>query len=74
MGGLVARYGLTFIENEAYIAGDFSSFFVEAAAPANTTYTATHPYLPALGLVNRNPFLVPLMDKTRGLITLDTLT
>lgn len=72
MGGLVGRYAMTFMESRQYLLGDFAGFFVEAPAPANSVYLASHPYLPLLGVINRNPLLVPQMHKTRELITLDT--
>lgn len=72
MGGVIARYVLSFMESEAYQAGDFSSFFVEEGAPENIHYLRGHEYLFELGLENRDEELVYQNHKTRELITLDS--
>lgn len=72
MGGLVARYALTFMESEYYQSGDFSPFFQDQFVPQNVIYLANHQYLYSLGNQNRDSKLVKERHKTREFITLDT--
>jgi hypothetical protein len=69
MGGVVARYALTFMETQAYQAGNFLPFFTEALDPSNATYLLANPSLVSLGYQNRNS--VQEMHRTRLLMTLD---
>ncbi|MEX2484027.1 MAG: hypothetical protein WED10_05700, partial [Brumimicrobium sp.] len=72
MGGVIARYALTFMETEDYTYGNFSPFFVESGVPANVNYIQEHPEILLAGSANREEELIPLSHKTRSLITIDS--
>src|SRR5690554_3472277 len=72
MGGVIARYVLSFMESEAYQEGDFSSFFVESNVPENMSYIENNSGITNIGFENRNEELVYQNHKTRSLITLDS--
>ena len=72
MGGVIARYALTFMESKDYQTGFFTPFFQEAVTdPGNALYVATHPNILTIGSQHRQLDLVPLLHKTRELITID---
>jgi len=72
MGGLVARYTLTFMETGKYKNGDFTDFFVEDNVLSNAIYLGLNPNTYNLGNEHRKENLIPLMHKTRELITNDS--
>lgn len=72
MGGLVARYALTYMESPYYQNADFSPFFQDQYTPENIIYLLGHNYLYNLGNKYRNNELVSQSHKTREFITLDT--
>lgn len=43
MGGVIARYALTYMESKQFASQDNSPFFIEAADPQNAEYISTHP-------------------------------
>lgn len=71
MGGVIARYVLTFMESEKYQDGNFDEFFVDKD-PANLRYLDKNPDLIDLGTLNRQEDLVNLNHKTREFITIDS--
>jgi hypothetical protein len=71
MGGVVARYALTYMETNLYQNDDYSPFFQEANTDiGNILYLAQNPILHSLGLLNKNN--VEKMHRTRLLITNDS--
>ena len=72
MGGIIARYALSYMESSAYVNGSYNNFFIEATAPSNAIYLALNPELFNLGSENRVENLVQLTHKTRELITIDS--
>lgn len=72
MGGVIARYVLSFMESQAYADGDFSIFFNDMEVPQNGAYLQNHEDILTLGNQNRDQDLVSLNHKTRELITLDS--
>jgi hypothetical protein len=72
MGGLVARFALTYMESKDYQSDSYLPFFLEAASPANALYILSNPGILTVGASNKTQSLKGQMHKTRELITLDT--
>lgn len=72
MGGVIARYALTYMESPEYVTGDFSPFLVEVNDSSSSEYVAMHPELYQVGFDHRHPNLINVRHNTRLLITLDS--
>ncbi len=72
MGGVIARFTLTFMESEDYENADFSEFFVENSDLSNAVYLTTHPEVYTATTMYREANLVPKDHNTRLLITMDS--